>query len=178
MFRILLILILFTFPIKADQNDLRLEILFKKLLETSDENEINNITVNIWDIWYETNDPNINHDFYRGVGLMNNGNLKASIFYFDRVIKKNPNFAEAWNKRATVYYLLGKFDKSILDIGETLKLEPRHFGAMDGLALIFIHQKKFQKALEIYEEVIKIFPKSKITLQKKNRILKYVSKGA
>ena len=63
MFRILLILILFTFPIKADQNDLRLEILFKKLLETSDENEINNITVNIWDIWYETNDPNINHDF-------------------------------------------------------------------------------------------------------------------
>ena len=178
MFKILIIIFIFSFPLKADQYDLRLEELFDQLLNADDEKEIYRITVDIWDIWHQTSDTNIKSDFVRGVGLMNNGNLEISLNYFTRVISKNPNFAEAWNKRATVYYMLGEFDKSMYDINETLRLEPRHFGALDGMALIFIHQKKYNKAIKVYEEIIKIFPKSKKTQEKKQKILDYISKQA
>ena len=94
------------------------------------------------------------------------------------VIEKKPTFAEAWNKRATVYYMLGKFDKSMFDIKETLKLEPRHFGAMDGMVLILLHQQEYEKAIEIYEQILKIFPKSKYTLEKKERLVDYITKSA
>ena len=76
---------------------------------------------------------------------MKNSQLKESIEIFSKVIENKPNFAEAWNKRATVYYLIGDFDSSVMDIKQTLKLEPRHFGALDGLGLIFIHLKVFMK---------------------------------
>ena len=173
MFRILIIFLFISLPIKADQNDPRLEKLFNQLLKTDNEIDIKNITLNIWDIWHETNDPKINADFFKGIGLMNNGNLEQSIIYFSKSIKNNPNFAEAWNKRATVYFMMGLYEKSMLDIKVTLKLEPRHFGAMDGMVLIFLKQGKFDKAIEIYDEIIKIFPKSKSTLQKKQRLLSY-----
>jgi len=176
--RILIIFLLFYLPVQADQYDIRLEQLFNKLLETDNEEEINRITLNIWDIWHETKDSKIKTDFYRGLELMRNGDFITSVAFFTRVIEKSPTFAEAWNKRATVYYMLGKFDQSMIDINETLKLEPRHFGAMDGMALIFIHQKKFEKAIEIYEQILKIFPKSKTTLEKKERLLDYITKSA
>tara|TARA_Y100000590_G_scaffold191872_2_gene218231 strand:- start:1783 stop:2319 length:537 start_codon:yes stop_codon:yes gene_type:complete len=178
MFRILIIFLLFSFSIKADQYDKRLKNLFDQLLITEDEKKIGHITLDIWDIWHETNDPKINADFFKGIGLMNNGNLEMSVIYFTKVIQNNPNFAEAWNKRATAYYMLGDFDKSMIDIITTLKLEPRHFGALDGMVLIFLHQKKYEKAIQIYEEIIKIFPKRKSTFEKKQLLLDYISKSA
>ena len=178
MFKIFIIFFCICFPLKADQYDLRLKNLFNQLQETEIETEIESITIDIWDIWHETNDPKISSDFFKGIGLMHNGNLETSINYFTKVIETNPNFAEAWNKRATAYYLLGNFDKSMLDINETLKLEPRHFGAMDGMALIFLHQEKFTKVLEIYDEIIKIFPKSKNIIEKKKRLLSQINTSA
>ena len=100
-----------------------------------------------------------------------------SVAFFTRVIEKNPTFAEGWNKRATVYFMLGKFDKSMIDIIKTLKLEPRHFGAMDGMALIFIQTQQFDKAIRIYDQILKIFPKSISILEKKERLLDYMSKS-
>ena len=176
--RILIILLLYCLSLKADQYDVRLEQLFNRLLETDKEEEINNITLNIWEIWLESNDSNIEDDFYEGLKSMRKGDLKMSVVFFTRVIEKKPTFAEAWNKRATVYYMLGKFDKSMFDINETLKLEPRHFGAMDGMVLILLHQQEYEKAIEIYEQILKIFPKSKSTLEKKERLADYITKSA
>ena len=79
---------------------------------------------------------------------MSQNNLDSAYNTFTETIPLDPSWAEAWNKRATAYYLLGDFDKSMIDINETLKLEPRHFGALDGMALIFIQQKKYENALE------------------------------
>ena len=84
-----------------------------------------------------------------------------SIAFFTRVIEEKPTFAEAWNKRATVYYMMGDFDKSMYDIKETLKLEPRHFGAMDGMGLIFMHLQQYEKAIEVYKQMLEIFPNNK-----------------
>ena len=173
MLRILIIIMFFCLSVKADQYDQRLENLFSQLLITENETKIKTIKLQIWDIWHETNDPKINADFFRGIGLMYDGKLKKSIIYFSKVIEKNPYFAEAWNKRATVYYMLGQYDKSMFDIKTTLELEPRHFGAMDGMISIFLKQEKFKEAIAIYDEIIKIFPKSKVTINKRKRLQNY-----
>ena len=178
MLRILIIIMFFCLSVKADQYDQRLENLFSQLLITENETKIKTIKLQIWDIWHETNDPKINADFFRGIGLMHNGNLKESIKFFSKVIEKKPNFAEAWNKRATVFYMLGEYDKSMTDINTTLKLEPRHFGAMDGMILIFLQKGKVDQAVKIYDEIIKIFPKSKSTLKAKQKLLNYNNNSA
>ena len=175
--RTLIICLLFTSSLKADQNDSRLDDLFKLLLETDNDIVISEITSSIWDIWYETNDPKIEADFFRGMESVRTGDLLMSVAFFTRVIEKNPTFAEGWNKRATVYFMLGKFDKSMIDIIKTLKLEPRHFGAMDGMALIFIQTQQFNKAISIYDQILKIFPKSISIIEKKERLLDYMSKS-
>ena len=176
--RTLIVFLLFAFSIKADQNDARLENLFEILSKTESDIQINEVTSNIWDIWHETNDPSIEEDFYRGLESMRTGDLIMSVAFFTRVIDKNPNFAEGWNKRATVYYMLGKFDASMMDIHETLKLEPRHFGAMDGMGLIFIHLEQFDQAIDIYDQMLKIFPNNSSTKQKKEMLINRSSESA
>ena len=176
--RTLIVFLLFAFSIKADQNDARLENLFEILSKTESDVQINEVTSSIWDIWYETNDPLIEADFYRGLESMRTGDLLMAVAFFTRVIDKNPNFAEGWNKRATVYYMLGKFDASMMDIHETLKLEPRHFGAMDGMGLIFIHLEQFDKAIDIYDQMLKIFPNNSSTKQKKEMLINRSSESA
>jgi len=74
--------------------------------------------------------------------------------------------------------MMGQFNKSMLDIQETLKLEPRHFGAMDGMGLIFIQTQQFDKAIGVYDQMLKIFPKSKVIREKKERLLNYISNSA
>ena len=176
--RTLIVFLLFSCSLKADQNDARLEDLFDILSTTESDVQINEVTSNIWDIWYETNDPSIEADFYRGLESMRTGDLMMAVAFFTRVIDKNPNFAEGWNKRATVYYMLGKFDASMMDIHETLKLEPRHFGAMDGMGLIFIHLEQFDKAIDIYDQMLKIFPNNSSTKQKKEMLINRSSESA
>ena len=176
--RTLIVFLLFACSLKADQNDARLENLFEILSKTESDIQINEVTSSIWDIWYETNDPSIEADFYRGLESMRTGDLIMAVAFFTRVIDKNPNFAEGWNKRATVYYMLGKFDVSMMDIHETLKLEPRHFGAMDGMGLIFIHLEQFDKAIDIYDQMLKIFPNNSSTKQKKEMLRNRSSESA
>jgi tetratricopeptide (TPR) repeat protein len=176
--RTLIVFLLFSCSLKADQNDARLEDLFDILSTTESDVQINEVTSNIWDIWYETNDPSIEADFYRGLESMRTGDLMMAVVFFTQVIDKNPNFAEGWNKRATVYYMLGKFDASMMDIHKTLKLEPRHFGAMDGMGLIFIHLEQFDKAIDIYNRMLEIFPNNSSTKQKKEMLLNRSSESA
>ncbi len=173
-FRTLLFFLFFSFSLRADQNDQRLDNLFSILLETKNDIEINQIVQNIWKIWYETNDPLIEADFYRGLESMRTGDIIMSVAFFTRVIEKKPNFAEAWNKRATAYFLLGNYYKSMSDINITLKLEPRHFGAMDGMGLIFIEYKQFDKAIEIYNQMLKIFPYDKSIIEKIEKVRKKI----
>ena len=176
--RALILFLFFAFSLKADQNDVRLDDLFEILLKTESDIKINEVTSSIWEIWHETNDLSIEADFYRGLESMRIGDLLMAVAFFTRVIDKNPKFAEGWNKRATVYYMLGKFDSSMMDIHETLKLEPRHFGAMDGMALIFIHLEQFDKVIDIYDQMLKIFPNNSSTKQKKEMLINRSSESA
>jgi len=180
MFKVLVTAIFFIIlPLKsfADQTDKRLNYLFEKLIIAENDNEINNITNQIWKIWYEIDDPKVTRLFETGVQMISLGFYKRSIDYFDKVIISKPNFAEAWNKRATAHFMMGNFDLSMQDISQTLQLEPRHFGALDGMGLIFIHLNEHEKAIEIYDKMLEIFPNSIVTKLKKEKMLSLSTKS-
>ena len=162
----------------SDQFDSRLPNLFNQLYFSENLKEIDEITGQIWDIWNETNDSKIEADFYRGMESMRTQNLFMAAAFFTRVVEKKPSFAEGWNKRATIYFMMGEFDKSMHDIIKTLKLEPRHFGALDGMGLIFMHLEQYNEAIKIYDQMLKIFPNNENIIIKKNLMKKYLSKSA
>jgi tetratricopeptide (TPR) repeat protein len=161
----------------ADQNDPRLNNLFKKLNETENQDEIRDLISEIWNIWYEVDDPKVIEYFEKGIQAMNLRNYPLAIRFFNNLIEEDPNFAEGWNKRATVHFMMGNFDQSMQDIIKTLELEPRHFGALDGMGLIFIHQGQFQQAIDVYDKMLEIFPFSVKTMDKKERIQSFISQS-
>ena len=161
----------------ADQNDPRLNNLFKKLNETENQDEIRDLISDIWNIWYEVDDPKVIEYFEKGIQAMNLRNYPLAIRFFNNLIEVDPNFAEGWNKRATVHFMMGNFDQSMQDIIKTLELEPRHFGALDGMGLIFIHQGQFQQAIDVYDKMLEIFPFSVKTMDKKERIQSFISQS-
>ena len=180
MFKVLVTAILIIIlPLKsfADQTDKRLNYLFEKLIIAENDIEINKITNQIWKIWNEIDDPKVTRLFETGVQMISLGFYKRSIDYFDKVIISKPNFAEAWNKRATAHFMMGNFDLSMEDISQTLQLEPRHFGALDGMGLIFIHLNEHEKAIEIYDKMLEIFPNSIGTKLKKEKLLSLSTKS-
>ena len=96
-----------------------------------------------------------------GAILLQKRELFQSISIFTEVIKLDPSWAEAWNKRATAYYMIGEFQKSQMDIDEVLRLEKRHFGALAGQGLVNIQLKNYEKALNSYKMVEEIYPSMK-----------------
>ena len=180
MFRVISIitfLFLSITSVKADQNDPRLNNLFKKLNKTENQEEISDIIKNIWDIWYEVDDPKVIEYFEKGIQAMRIRNYPLAVRFFNNLIEEDPNFAEAWNKRATVYFMMGDFDKSMQDIIKTLELEPRHFGALDGMGLIFIHQGQYQQAIDVYDKMLEIFPFSLKTMEKRENLMSFISQS-
>ena len=180
MFRVIsfiIFLLLSITSVKADQNDPRLNNLFKKLNKTENQQEISDIIKDIWDIWYEVDDPKVIEYFEKGIQAMRIRNYPLAVRFFNNLIEEDPNFAEAWNKRATVYFMMGDFDKSMQDIIKTLELEPRHFGALDGMGLIFIHQGQYQQAIDVYDKMLEIFPFSLKTMEKRENIMSFISQS-
>ena len=174
---IITFLLLSITSVKADQNDPRLNNLFKKLNKTENQQEISDIIKDIWDIWYEVDDPKVIEYFEKGIQAMRIRNYPLAVRFFNNLIEEDPNFAEAWNKRATVYFMMGDFDKSMQDIIKTLELEPRHFGALDGMGLIFIHQGQYQQAIDVYDKMLEIFPFSLKTMEKRENIMSFISQS-
>ena len=78
--------------------------------------------------------------------------------HFSELTRQVPQFAEGWNKRATVLYLLGRFHESSVDVERTLQLEPRHFGALSGKGLILMQYHNWSGAIEAFQEGLKIHP--------------------
>ena len=174
---LIIFLSLFSSALFADQNDSRLDNLFKELNTANDQENIKELISDIWNIWYEVDDPKVIEYFEKGIQAMNLRNYPLAIRFFNNLIEEDPNFAEGWNKRATVHFMLGNFDESMKDIIKTLELEPRHFGALDGMGLIFIHQGQFQEAIEVYDKMLEIFPFSTKTMDKKERIQSFISQS-
>ena len=113
----------------------------------------------IWKIWStHPKDNNLTLMLSEGSDLVNKNQLSDAISVFTNVIELDPNWAEAWNKRATVFYLVGQFQKSQDDIDKVLNLEKRHFGALAGQGLVNIQLKNYEKAIKSYQKALEIYP--------------------
>ena len=160
--KIILILALFYSSfVLADQKDSRLNGLFDKLFLCNDNMQASIILSDIWDIWSITDNVEAQKTYDEGTTMMNLGNFDEAIKLFTQVISIKPEFAEAWNKRATVLFLKGELKASVSDIEKTLELEPRHFGALDGLAEIYLIQENLLGAAATYKRILEIIPTSK-----------------
>ena len=142
----------------ANQNDTRLDSLFSQLQITDSGQKARTIEKFIWKIWRESGDVSVDQLMVDGVKAMGGGNYEGALIAFNSIVKGAPNFAEGWNKRATLYWLMGDFEKSVEDINRTLALEPRHFGALSGLAMIRESQERPLDALQAFERALEIYP--------------------
>ncbi|MCP4330155.1 MAG: tetratricopeptide repeat protein [Alphaproteobacteria bacterium] len=142
----------------ADQSDPRLAELFSGLLAAEGQNEADRITDEIWTIWVASDDETANELMSAGVALMALGRPADALLRFDKLVEIAPKFAEAWNKRATVHYLLDNYQESVDDIERTLELEPRHFGALSGLGLIYMETGDEEIAIRAFEGALKVHP--------------------
>ena len=158
--RIIAVLILLAYSLAspADQNDPALDDLFERLAVTTSDEEASNITHEIWQRWTTNDDPNVSHLMQIGIRALNYSTYREALHSFDRVIEIAPEFAEGWNKRATLYYHIKEYRRSINDIKETLRLEPRHFGAWSGLGLVSIEQENYSGALAAFKKALSINP--------------------
>lgn len=145
----------------ADQNDKRLDDLFRQLQESRDPAESNIIEARIWEIWTDSGNLEINALMSQGIQAMSVSDLDKALRLFDRIVELAPDFAEGWNKRATVYYLRDELDASVRDVQRTLALESRHFGAISGMGLIFIEVGDDVGALRAFEDVLTLYPQSR-----------------
>jgi tetratricopeptide (TPR) repeat protein len=153
-----LILLVYSLASPADQNDPALDRLFERLAITTSEEEASNITREIWQRWTANDDPEVSQLMQTGIRALNYSTYRRALQSFDRVIEMAPEFAEGWNKRATLYYHIKEYRRSIDDIKETLRLEPRHFGAWSGLGLVSIAQENYSGALAAFKKALSINP--------------------
>jgi tetratricopeptide (TPR) repeat protein len=142
----------------ADQDDARLDHLFAKLHTATSQEEADRIAGSIWEIWTDSDDDEIDRLMAIGIAAMDRHNYGMALTAFNIVVEKAPGFAEGWNKRATVFYLIGNYPKSIADVDRTLALEPRHFGAISGLGLIHLAQGDEPAALAAFERALQVNP--------------------
>ena len=142
----------------ADQTDPRLAALFDKLKVADSPSASAVIERNIWQIWLDARDEKTQGLVDLGVNLMGSGQLRAALSVFDEVVSSAPDYAEGWNKRATIHYMLDNLDHSLADIEATLRLEPNHFGALSGRGLVFIKRGEYENALAAFEDVLKVGP--------------------
>ena len=112
----------------------------------------------LWEVWSRSGDAEVDRLFQRGLTEMRQGEGEAAARTFGEVIRRRPEFAEAWNKRATVYYLLGEYPKSLADCDEVIKRNPFHFGALSGYGMIYLKLDQPARALGYFERALAVNP--------------------
>jgi len=143
---------------RPDQRDARLVALFEQLKTAGNRQTALAVEADIWRIWLESGREEIDALMAEGVSAMTGQHFEEAIDIFGQITARAPGFAEGWNKRATAYYLNEDYVASVQDIQTTLALEPRHFGAISGMGLIFLQRGDEVGALAAFEAVLAIHP--------------------
>ena len=145
--------------VRADQDAAELEPLFADLKTAESTQQALQIEERIWRLWLQHDDAEVSQRMARGLLLMNAGHLDRAYQLYDRMVEFVPDYAEAWNKRATISFFRGDLEGSMRDIQRTLALEPRHFGALSGMSLIFEQLGEYGKAIDALDAAMEIHPK-------------------
>ena len=157
----IIILIFSTTTLSANDRDIELNKLFLELKKDIPSLS-SRIAQQIWMLWstHPTNQK-LTSILDEGSRLVQDQQYNRAIDVFTEAIELDPTWAEAWNKRATVYYIVGEFQKSQEDIDKVLELEERHFGALAGQGMVNIQLKNYDKAKRSYQKAQEIYPAMK-----------------
>ena len=162
----------------ANERDTRLNQLFNELKANKSKVAFI-IEQEIWALWStHPTDEKLTARLEEGSQFVRDQNYLKARDVFTEVINLDQNWAEAWNKRATVLYLLGNFEDSQKDIDKVLELESRHFGALAGQGLVNIQLKNYEKAISSYEKALNIYPSMKSPRMMIEEIQKIIKKNS
>lgn len=134
-----------------------LDQLFGKL-QNPQSKEARLFEQRIWQLWMRSDNAAHEVTLAKATDAMGVGNYQSSEDLLNQLITAEAGFAEAWNKRATLYFMMGRLENSLTDIVKTLELEPRHFGALSGRGMILVKQGKYREALAAYREAQSMNP--------------------
>jgi len=112
----------------------------------------------MWQVWSRSGDDAVDGLFALGVEQMSARRGELAADTFTEVIRRRPEFAEGWNKRATVYYLVGEYERSLADCAEVMKRNPYHFGALSGYGMIYLKLDQPAKALDYFQQALRVNP--------------------
>ena len=112
----------------------------------------------LWLIWHRSGNADIDTLLQEGIVAMQRGTLDRAVEIFSEVIRRDPDFAEGYNKRATTYYMLQEYEKSIADCDKTLEINPVHFGALSGAGLCYLGLRNLRQALAYFERAVVVNP--------------------
>jgi len=148
----------FILPAHSSQKNI-LNELFDRLEKVNNYKTAELLETKIWLVWNEhPRDIRLTEKLELGAELIQYGNYEYALKIFDNILTTDPEWSEAWNKRATVFFLMKQYKKSLSDIEKVLKIEPRHFGALSGQARIFIKLQKYEKAIISLRKALKFYP--------------------
>jgi len=136
----------------------QLDTLFQTLKTPSSKEAAKAAEDGIWRLWLESGSDTIDLLMSWAMKAMEAKDYATALDFLDRVVIMKPDYAEGWNKRATVYFLMDDYSKSIADIGKTLAIEPRHFGALSGLGMIMRELGDDKRAIEAYQNALAVDP--------------------
>lgn len=148
----------FVAPASAQGQAQQLDQLFAELKSAPDQASAQRITGEIWTLWTQPDDPVLAERMAGVLSRLGMSDLGGAIGLLDELVIDYPAYAEGWNQRATVNFLLGRYDESLADIERTLQLEPRHFGALAGRSLIYLQRDERDLALEAIRQALEIHP--------------------
>lgn len=131
-----------------------LDALFKGLKGARGDDEADELVGRIWETWTRYGRPDVDRLMEEGIGYLSIRQLGAALERFTQATEAAPDFAEAWNKRATVLFLISEHERSLADIEKVLALEPRHFGALAGRGMIHAQAGRWKEALEAYSQAL------------------------
>lgn len=158
----------------ADGLDNPAQDLLDKLLEVGNEAEAANLEEDIWDAWLVSGSATVDLMMARGVEAVEAQDLELARDMFDRAIQIKPDYSEAWNRRAMLFFNDGKYDEAIADLEQALTDEPRHFGAWIGLGMIFESSQEPAAALLAYRKALEVHPFAAAAKQGEARLIPQV----
>lgn len=145
-------------PIRTDANAARLDALFRELKRERNERAATRIATRIQEEWNNSGSASVDLMMLWSQKAMEAKKFSIALDFLDQVVTLRPSYAEGWNRRATAHFMMHSFDKSMADIEHTLRLEPRHFGALAGMAQIMSARGNKTLALNAWQRVLDVYP--------------------
>ncbi len=145
-------------PIAGSTNTDRIDDLFGQLAKLADPRRAKPVADSIWSEWFRSGSPTIDLMLHWSNEAIKREDYNIAMDFLDQIVTRDPAFAEGWNRRATLHYAMDNYAKSMADIQKVLDLEPRHFGALSGMAIILERSGNKPAALAAWERALAVYP--------------------